>query len=266
MNLAIGMYHNSDLQRTNGLDNNESEITTLTVGGGHILFANFPLPFNISVNSTFGGNATIVQSSPYYYDNTYTLSASPEHGYTFQSWTSSTGSESLLTSINSKISDFKVAGDASYTANFSENKYRLTVTNSQGGASVTPAIPSYYNFTDLVPINAVPLEGYKFVKWQDENGALANFTESNTTAIMANNLQDVVVEAQFTPMEYGVAISSTSGGQATVSTATGPNDGWEHFETYSFDCLAKPWIQVQGMEWIGFLVKFSYKFENGSRQ
>ena len=74
--------YNSDLQRTNGLDNNESEITTLTVGGGHILFANFtPLAFNISVNSTFGGNATIVQSSPYYYDNTYTLSASPEHGY-----------------------------------------------------------------------------------------------------------------------------------------------------------------------------------------
>ena len=92
-----------------------------------------------------------------------------------------------------------MAGNASYTANFTENKYRLTVTMGQGGASISPSIPSLYNHSDIVAINATPLEGYEFVKWKDDNGALQNFTEHNTTAIMANNLQDVLVEAQFSP-------------------------------------------------------------------
>ena len=238
---------NSDGIPTTGLDNNESETTTLTVGGGHILFANFnPLPFDISVNSTIGGNATIVESSPYYYDQAYTISASSEYGYTFQSWTSSTGSESLLSSANSKISAFTVAGNASYTANFTENKYRLTVTMGQGGASISPSIPSLYNHSDIVAINATPLEGYEFVKWKDDNGALQNFTEHNTTAIMANNLQDVLVEAQFSPKKYDVIINSTPGGQAHISGGNGP---WEHFETYFLSAVPNSGYSFK--EWSG---------------
>ena len=167
------------------------------------------MPFDVSVNSTIGGNATIVESSPYYYDQAYTISASSEYGYTFYP-TSSTGSESLLFS-QLKISAFTVAGNASYTANFTENKYRLTVTMGQGGASISPSIPSLYNHSDIVAINATPLEGYEFVKWKDDSGALQNFTENNTTAIMANNLQDVIVEAQFSPKKYDVIINSTPG-------------------------------------------------------
>lgn len=238
---------NSDGLPTTGLDNNESETTTLTVSGGHILFANFnPLPFDISVNSTFGGNATIVESTPFYYDQAYTLSASSEYGYTFQSWTSSSGSESLLSSANSKISTFTVAGNASYTANFTENKYRLTVTMGQGGASITPAIPSLYNHSDVVAINAIPLEGYEFVKWKDDGGSLQNFTEHNTTVIMANNLQDVIVEAQFAPKTYDVIINTTPGGQAYITGGNGP---WEHFETYLL--YANPSSGYRFKEWTG---------------
>ena len=55
----------------------------------------------------------------------------------------------------------------------------------QGGASISPSIPSFYNQLDIAVTNATLLEGYEFVKWKDDNGALQNFTEHNTTAIMA---------------------------------------------------------------------------------
>ena len=61
---------------TSGLDNNLSSSTSLTVhGGGNALVAVFdPLPYNITLNSTSGGNATIVQApGPFYFDSNYTL-------------------------------------------------------------------------------------------------------------------------------------------------------------------------------------------------
>lgn len=243
----------SDGQPTTGLDDNESASTTLTVGGGHIVFANFqPLPFNISVNSTLGGNATIIESSPFYYDQAYTLSASSEYGYTFQQWSSSTGSDSLISSKTSNISTFSVAGDASYTANFTENQYKLTVTMGQGGASITPSVPTTYNHTATVPINAVPLEGYKFDKWVDDKGALLNFTESNTTAIMANNVEDVTVRAEFVPIQYDIVLNATTGGQVSINPSTGP---WEHFKTYPL--IASPSSGYQFINWTGAAASLS---------
>ena len=232
---------------TTGLDDNESESTTLTVGTGHILFANFdPLPFNISVNSTLGGNATIVEPTPYYFDQSYTLSASSEYGYTFQSWSSSSGSDNLLSSKTAKISAFTVAGDASFTANFTENNYKLTVTMGQGGGSVSPANPTFYNHSAEVPITAIPLEGYKFDKWTDEKGALLNFKEDNTTAIMANNVEDVSVNAVFVPVKYDIVLNSTTGGQVSIIPTSGP---WEHFETYPLSASPQPGYQFT--EWTG---------------
>ena len=91
----------SNSNPTTGLDNNLSSSATLTVQGGHALVAVFdPLPYNITVNSTLGGNATIVQApGPFYLSITTTpLSSNSEYGYSFQNWTSSSNSENLLSS------------------------------------------------------------------------------------------------------------------------------------------------------------------------
>ena len=123
------LNYDSNNNPTSGLDNNLSSNATLTVQGGHSLYAVFdPLPFNIALNSNNGGNATLVEGAgPYYYDSNYTLFATPQYGYSFNSWTSSSGSLSLLSSTTSSPSIFTLNGDVSYTANFSENQYTLTV-------------------------------------------------------------------------------------------------------------------------------------------
>ncbi|MAL85156.1 MAG: hypothetical protein CMI23_02205 [Opitutae bacterium] len=242
------LNYDSNNNPTSGLDNNLSSNATLTVQGGHSLYAVFdPLPFNIALNSNNGGNATLVEGAgPYYYDSNYTLFATPQYGYNFNSWTSSSGSLSLLSSTNSSPSIFTLNGDVSYTANFSENQYTLTVDFDSGGASVTPSSPSVHNHSSQVPISATPLDGYEFDKWEDENGSLLNFTESNTTVIMSRNAANVYVKALFKPKQYNVTINSGNGGQASIDPTLGP---WEHFQVYPV--TATPNLGYHFTNWTG---------------
>ena len=137
-------------------------------------------------------------------------------------------------------------GDVSYTANFSENQYTLTVDFGSGGASVTPSSPSVHNHSSQVPISATPLEGYEFDRWEDENGSLLNFTESNTSVIMARNAANVYVKALFKPKQYNVTINSGSGGQASIDPTLGP---WEHFQVYPI--TATPDLGYHFTNWTG---------------
>ena len=233
---------------TTGLDNNLSSSTTLTVQGGHALVAVFdPLPYNITLNSTTGGNATIVQApGPFYFDSNYTLSSSPEYGYSFDSWTSSTNSLSLLSSTTSTTAIFTLNGDVSFTGNFSENQYLLTVLRGEGGASVSPSTPALYNHSSQVSITATPLEGYEFDKWEDVNGSLLNFTDQNSTVDMSENAANVTVTALFKPKQYTVSLTANNGGQVSISPASGP---WEHFKVYPL--VATPDPGYQFTNWTG---------------
>ena len=234
---------------SSGLDNNLSSSTSLTVhGGGNALVAVFdPLPYNITLNSTSGGNATIVQSpGPFYYDSNYTLSASPEYGYSFDSWTSSTNSLSLLSSTTSTPSIFTLNGDVSFTGNFSENQYLLTVMTGPGGASVSPSTPALYNHSSQVAITATPLEGYEFDKWEDVNGSLLNFTDQNSTVVMSRNAANVTVKALFKPKQYNVTLTANNGGQVSITPSSGP---WEHFKVYPLTAVPDPGYQFTN--WTG---------------
>ena len=238
----------SNSNPTTGLDNNLSSSATLTVQGGHALVAVFdPLPYTITVNSTVGGNATIVQApGPFYFDNNYTLSSNSEYGYSFQNWTSSSNSENLLSSTTSSISSFTLNGDVSFTGNFSENQYLLTVNIGAGGASVSPASPIYYTHSTQVSITATPLEGYEFDRWEDTNGSLLNFTDLNSTVIMSRNAADVTVKALFKPKQYSVTLTANTGGQVSITPTIGP---WEHFKVYPI--LATPDAGYQFFNWTG---------------
>ena len=242
------LNYDSNSNLTTGLDNNLSASTTLSVGGGHALVAVFaPLPYNITLNSTAGGNATIVQApDPYYFDSNYTLSASPEYGYSFQSWTSSSNSQSLLSSTTSSISNFTLNGDVSFTGNFSENQYLLTVLYDAGGESASPAIPSNYSHSTQVPITATALEGYEFDRWEDQNGSLINFTDLNSTVVMARNAANVTVKALFKPKQYSISLTANTGGQVSITPTAGP---WEHFKVYPI--LATPNPGYQFVNWTG---------------
>lgn len=235
---------------TTGLDNNLTANTTLNVGGGHALVAVFnPLKYNITVNSTSGGSAQVVQQpGPYDFDGNYTLAASANYGHSFSNWTGDSNSIGLLPSVNTSIVYFLLThpGNLSYTANFTENQYLLTVLYGTGGASVSPATPANYKHSDLVPISATALHGYEFDQWEDVNGSLVNYTQLNTDVNMSKNAADVTVRALFKAKQYDVNLTAGPGGQVTITPTTGP---WEHFSVYPV--LATPSTGYAFSGWTG---------------
>jgi len=235
---------------TTGLDNNTSASTTLNVQGGHALVAVFsPLSYNITVNSTSGGSAQVVQQpGPYYFDSNYTLVASTNYGYSFSNWTGDSNSIALLPSTNNSITSFLLThpGNLTYTANFTENQYLLTVLYGTGGASASPATPTLYNHSSLVPISATALNGYEFDRWEDTNGSLVDFTQLNADVNMSKNAAPVTVKALFKAKHYPVNLTAGTGGQVTITPTTGP---WEHFSVYPV--LATPSTGYQFSGWTG---------------
>ena len=61
--------------------------------------------------------------------------------------------------------------NSSFIANFDEIFNELQVSMSIGGASVTPASGTY-SAASLIPVQASPLTGYEFFKWNDPAGVL----------------------------------------------------------------------------------------------
>jgi uncharacterized repeat protein (TIGR02543 family) len=227
------LNYNSLGNPTTGLDNNLTANATLNVEGGHALVAVFtPLSYNITVTSTSGGSGQVVQQpGPYPFDGNYTLSASANYGYSFSGWTGDANSIALLPSTSSTLVPFLLThpGNLSFTANFTENQYLLTVLYGTGGASASPSPPSLRNHSDSVPITTTALHGYEFDRWEDANGSLDNFTELNTTVDMSHSASDVTVKALFKPLQYAVNLSAETGGQVTIDPTAGP---WEHFSVY----------------------------------
>jgi uncharacterized repeat protein (TIGR02543 family) len=244
------LNYNSLGNPTIGLDNNLTANATLNVQGGHALVAVFtPLSYDITVNSTAGGNGQVVQEpGPYPFDGNYTLSASATYGYSFSGWTGDANSIALLPSTNSTLVPFLLThpGNLSFTANFTENQYLLTVLFGTGGASASPSPPSLRNHSDSVPITATALHGYEFDRWEDANGSLDNFTELNATVDMSHSGSDVTVKALFKPLEYAVNLTAGTGGQVTIDPTAGP---WKHFSVYPL--LATPATGYSFTGWTG---------------
>jgi uncharacterized repeat protein (TIGR02543 family) len=233
-----------------GLDNNLTANATLNVQGGHALVAVFtPLNYNIAVTSTSGGSAQVVQQpGPYPFDGNYTLSASANYGYSFSGWTGDANSIALLPSTNNTLASFLLThpGNLSFTANFTENQYLLTVLYGTGGASASPSPPSLRNHSDFVPITATALHGYEFDRWEDANGSLDNFTQLNATVDMSHSASNVTVKALFKPLEYPVNLTAGVGGQVTIDPTAGP---WKHFSVYPV--LATPASGYSFLGWTG---------------
>ncbi|MBT3637997.1 MAG: hypothetical protein HN531_13750 [Opitutae bacterium] len=233
-----------------GLDNNLTASATLNVQGAHILVAVFtPLSYDITVNSTAGGSGQVVQQpGPYPFDENYTLSASATYGYSFSGWTGDANSIALLSSANTNIVPFQLThpGNLSFTANFTENQYLLTVLYDTGGASASPSPPGLHKHSDFVPITATALHGYQFDMWEDANGSLDNFAELNATVDMSHSGSNVTVKALFKPLEYPVNLSAGVGGQVTIDPTAGP---WKHFSVYPL--LATPATGYSFTSWTG---------------
>ena len=231
-----------------GPDSNISASTTLSVSQDHALVGVFTaqsFDLNVSSADSSHGLVEVVQSGPYIYDGNYTINASPNPGYAFSHWTSSSNSLGMLESNSSQTTNLILSNDAVFEGHFSLTTYQLEVLMGPGGQSVSPGTGQQSSIA-LVPVTAQPIDGYEFTKWEDPYGILINPNSPNTDANMSRASGDVSITAKFSTQTHDIIIIEGEGGNAQVSPSQGP---WDHFGVYDVNATPYPGYFFTG--WTG---------------
>jgi uncharacterized repeat protein (TIGR02543 family) len=207
--------------------------------GNKSVTANFSIlcyTLTTSANPANGGSvspsASNCDGGKYAHGTTVTLTANPNPGYSFTSWTGATGDNPTTITMT---------GDRSVTANFTIQCYDLTVTsNPNEGGSVTKTPPNcgtQYSYGTTVNLTASPQTGYTFVNW---TGPVANATSASTTVLMDGHKS---VTANFTKVCYTLTTnaSPSEGGSITRDPSADCPDGkYSHGTVVSLTAVANP--------------------------
>lgn len=142
------------------------EVTTMMLGTNVTYTANFTEAPGATVIVDSSGNGTASGGGTFYLNDTVTLTATPDEGYMFVSWTSSGPGGSATHSANPliySITEFMLGTTVTFTVNFEEIAYAMVIVDSSGNGTATGG-GSFYLY-DTVTLTATPDDGYKFVSW-----------------------------------------------------------------------------------------------------
>ena len=173
--------------------------TNITMNGDYSITANFVVLYDLTIDSTVGGNVTAPGEGlfPDYDAGTVVdLVAEAEVGYRFVNWTGDVGTVGNVTASSATIT---MNGDYSITANFVA-LYDLTIDSTVGGNVTTPGEGLFpdYDAGTVVDLMAAPNAGYDFVNWTGDVGTIANVNGATTTIAMND---DYSITANFEEKE-----------------------------------------------------------------
>ncbi|MFP3872497.1 MAG: InlB B-repeat-containing protein [Candidatus Aenigmatarchaeota archaeon] len=166
--------------------------------------------FELTVNSTEGGEVVEPGEGTFEYDHgtMVDIEAVADEGYHFVEWTGDNGTINDPTANSTTI---EIMDNYTITAEFASTDYELTIDSTEGGEVVDPGEGTFgYQTGDLADLEAVPEEGYHFVRWSGDNGTIDDPTSNSTTIEIQDNH---TITAEFAPDVYELALGSTEGGQ-----------------------------------------------------
>ena len=211
--------------------------------------------FTINVSADPNNGGTVTGEGTYDYGQTCTLTATPNPGYSFLSWTKN----GTQISTNSSYS-FTVIESANFVAHFQLNNYVISVTaNPTNGGSVSGG--GVFHYGDNCTVIASSNNGYNFINWTENGNPVSNqpsytFTITSDRNLVANfTTQNYIITAIANPIEGGI-VSGTGGynyGDNCTLTATA-NTG------YSFQRWTKNGTQVSTNPTYSFTVTESATF------
>lgn len=174
--------------------------------------------YTVTVTSSNGG--TVSPSQIVVEDgDSVTIVATPNSGYTFKEWTGDYTS-------NLETITFTVTRDMNLVAEFQEDNnvapvdpgatptsYSITVTTNNSTYGTVSSTESSVNYGGSTTIEASPLSGYKFLRWEgDYNGTDNPYTFTN----VRNNISVNAIFAELSAITYTVNISSNNSNMGTV--------------------------------------------------
>ena len=183
-----GWYTNAAC--TAGKHDAGSNTYSTTLSGNITVYVKFvEKTWSVAFAAGTGGSVTTPASTPKTVGQVtgISIAATPATGYTFNTWTITSGSGSFTSAATTNSNTFKPTADATVTASFNEKKSTITVATATtswgslkfGGTSKSWGATASLGVATTQSITATAASGYKFVRW-DLSGAAA--TSSSTTS------------------------------------------------------------------------------------
>ncbi len=146
----------------------------------------------------------------YTFGEEITVTATPNTGYTFYSWTE----DGSVVSYSAAYS-FVVTADRTLTAVFQPKNYTVTATaNPTQGGTVTGS--GMYPYGNIATVTAAPHTGYNFVSWSI-NGEVVSLDPSYSFPVFS----DVFVTGNFEKKNMSVALNALPVNAAATLTGAG---------------------------------------------
>lgn len=175
----------------------------------------FTVQYIAGDNGSISGNATqtVIEG-----DNTTTVTAIGNIGYSFLSW-----DDGVTTASRS---DGPVTSDLTFTATFVINEYTVEFTSTVGGSVTGDLIQTITHGGNGTEVTAVPDSGFNFVGWSDGLGTLSrtptNVTSSGIFTAIFEEIGQFTI--QFNATAGGTILGNTTqvimqGGNGTKVTA-----------------------------------------------
>lgn len=212
-------YSFSSWSKTAGtLSSTTSNPTTFTMGtSAATVTANFThIQYTLTTASSPAAGGSTSGGGKKYYNDSCSISATANTGYTFSKWTTTGGT---LANANAASTTLTMPNaNATVTASFTHIQYTLTLgVSPSGGGTVSGGGTKYY--ADSCSISASPSTGYQFVNWTTSSGGtIASSTSASTTYTMPNS--NATVTANFSKINYTVTATGGTGGSLTASVST----------------------------------------------
>ena len=159
---------------------------------------------NVFANPTAGG--TVTGAGTYQPEESCTVTATANTGYTFTNWTEN----GTIFSSNESYS-FTVAGSRNLTANFSLINYSVAV-SVEPENSGTVSGGGNYDYGQSCTVSARANTGYVFTNWT-ENGEVVSANANYTFTVSGN--RNLV--ANFTVPTYTISVSSSPSSGGSIS-------------------------------------------------
>lgn len=150
--------------------------------------------YTINTEVNPAGAGTVEGGGTFPAGETVYLTATANTGWYFSHW-----NDGITTNPRSII----VNGDATYTANFLQESYTLTVNADPAeGGNVTGS--GTYHYGEQVTLTATPNSGYNFISWND------GITESTRTVTVTDNATYTAIFATAGVTTYTITVVSDS--------------------------------------------------------
>jgi len=165
--------------------------TDIAMDGDYFISASFVLlSYDLATNSTGGGSVATPGEGTFPYDcgMVVDLVAEAEAGYGFVNWT---GDIATIADVEDATTTITMNDNCSVTANFEQipsEQFGLIISSTAGGTVTAPGDGSFtYDQGTGVNLVAEAEEGYRFVNWTGDVGAIANVDAASTTITMNDN-------------------------------------------------------------------------------